>query len=252
MWVRRNPIEPDSYKTAFTDAISGAAPSSDYLTAIRLIFGVYNYMNTDIVAKSLTNINKNVRLELGNAAHVLGLPPSVDIVKHWDAFVVQHFDEIDKFIDKWLTERVKNNLEAIKIAIANKEALFRDLQKKEDPKQNPQIQQYAAAQRAEQNRLAAQQTAEEKKMKDFGTEIVDLKKVSKQGWSRAQKQAHKRKQDATEKAYMDARRKFGLARRGIHDLYSFSVKGIIENLKKDESRVTHYKQRVKGLKMPRP
>lgn len=103
-----------TFETAYENALSGARPSSDYLSAFRLVrfgscipkdfvklmiilsqtFGAFNYLNSAPIRSRMRNINDNIKLELSNAKAVTDhtIPDLDDL---WDEWTKKQFADMD-------------------------------------------------------------------------------------------------------------------------------------------------------------
>ncbi|KAF1961713.1 hypothetical protein CC80DRAFT_589225 [Byssothecium circinans] len=246
VWSFKDPMEEDKFKGAYEDASTGARPSSHYLSVIRMVFGVFNYMNTPIVSGNLRKINNDVKLELGNAGYVTK-DAKLDLVTPWNPFLTAHFDELEKRSRDWLKNKIELVLVDLRAALTKYNTMLDELEKKEDAKQNKQIQKYKDDQAAKEKTLQAQHSQDESKVREVEQEIKDLKE--KKNLSSSARDSEKLRLG---KKLLKAMQTAGRTQRSIHELYSSSVKDIIKNLKKDETLLLAWQKRVPGLKMPRP
>ncbi|KAK7185076.1 hypothetical protein DPSP01_002899 [Paraphaeosphaeria sporulosa] len=110
--------------------MSGIVPSSVFLSAIRIGFAVYHYMDT--VQENLKKIDMNLRIELSHAGALTG--QKVDLLPLWDAFLDNKFVEAEKHGKDWLTGRFERALKDITKTRKKYRALLTRMQKQEKGK----------------------------------------------------------------------------------------------------------------------
>lgn len=208
----------------------------------------------------MRSINVNIKLELSNAAYVTSKPNLPDLVPIWDSFLDQHFTKIENWGQKWIRERIAETLEALKIAITKYEKMFQERKKAEltaqkAPTGNKEKGKgpltYAEKQKQEQKELTTKLTQQARVAQQHKAELHTLEQMKTTGWDKKRRDAHREKVTAAKDNFFEAQKTHGITQRAIHELYSYSVKNIITNLKKDQERLMNYQEKINTLKMPR-
>jgi hypothetical protein len=81
--------------------------------------------------------------------------------------------------------------------------------------------------------------------------LLTLQKMSTRRMKEPQKEKRKIAIVVAKVDLFKAQREHGLTQRSIHELYSHSIKMIIENLRKDQSRLLAYQKAIPDLKLDR-
>ncbi|KAJ4983404.1 Killer toxin subunits alpha/beta 4 [Stagonosporopsis vannaccii] len=222
VWSLKEPMSASVYDLALADAMAGAVPSADFLSALRLTFGAYGYLNSPGVVTHMRNINKNIRLELANAGALYN-EPKVTLVTIWDAFMKVHFEAMDVAAKKWARARLFKTKSEIAVAIKKYTALADTLKKAET---GPDANKHATDQKKKQNTLKTALTKQNADVTAAQKKVVDAKKL--RATKRKPAGADKRVRDAR-KALLKAEKEVGKTQRKIHELYSHLVNLLVKN-----------------------
>ena len=192
-------------------------------------------------------INENIKLELSNVG-TLTNRPKIDLVPTWNAFMAQHFTQVENWGVTWLKARMPKTKTEIQTAMTKYRALYRQLKQQEG---SSKAAQYATSQKAKQTQLEKTLTDQKAVVAAVEKKIVTLRN-SRKGKTSAQKALINRDMDLAKKELKKEIKKQGLIQRSIHELYSNSVQQILQNLQADNTRVAEYERAIAGLKLTRP
>ncbi|KAL1641723.1 hypothetical protein SLS61_009997 [Didymella pomorum] len=238
LWSAKKALmEPETYKETVKNAVKGAVPSSDYLSALRLV---------NVMAK-FRDINNNIKLELSNVG-ALTNQPNVDLIPIWNAFLVDRISKAESWGTAWLASRFPETEKEIDAAIKKYRAMYRQLQQEES---GVKAAQHAASQKTRQNQLEQQLRAQATRRQAAEARVTTLRN-SRKGKTAAQKNTINNQISVAKKNVLTEMRAEGVIQRTIHELYAHSVNLILTNLLADQSRVVEYKRGMVGLKLTRP
>ena len=156
---------------------------------------------------------------------------------------------MEKFGKDWLRERAEFAKKQTKATSEKYRKLLRDLKQKETGKNAAQ---HAKDQEVAKKKFEAEVTKQKADVAAKDKAWAGLKAKPTKGMTDAQKKAHRALVAKAKKDLKVAERDQGVAERKIHELYASSVEQILENLRKDESRIANYEQLALGLKLARP
>lgn len=214
----------------------------------------------------MININENVIKELRNAVQITGAPVAQNLASMWQTFLGEKFDDIDAWAKKWTGERIDLAQKELKTTLAKYEKMFQEREKAELQAQK-EIKagkgskgkgkapaSYAEEQKQKHKALSTKLAQHSKDMRAYRAELRTLRatqKANAKDWTKPEKTAHEVKIDKVEMGIETAEKEFGRTQREIHELYSYSVKMIIKNLKKDQQRLLSFEKKIRTLNMPR-
>ena len=206
------------------------------------------------------SIDANIKLELSSAAYVTSEPNLPNLVIIWDSSLNQHFTKIEDWGQKWNQERIGETLKTLKIAIIKYEKMFQEGKKAElasqkalagNKKKGKRPLTYAEKQRQEQKELNTKLIQQVRAVQQSKTDLHTLRQTNKKGWDRSKKDAHEVKLFKAKQDLLKAQEAHGLTQRAIYDLYSYSAKNILTDLKKDKERLVNYQKQISTIKMLR-
>ncbi|KAL1597343.1 hypothetical protein SLS60_008927 [Paraconiothyrium brasiliense] len=214
----------------------------------------------------MVSINENVQKELRNAVQITGDPNVLNLVLMWDTFLEDRFAKIDEWAKAWTKNSIGLAQKEVKSALVKYEKMFRERENAEEQAQKvaktgkgskgngKATASYAEEQKKKRKTLSTKLAQQGKEMRAHREELRTLKatqKASTRKWKKPQREAHQVKINVKKEDIEDAERAYGVTQRAIHELYSYSVKMIITNLKKDQERLLNFERKVSTLKMPR-
>jgi hypothetical protein len=263
LWSRKQLMATADYDEAVAGAVDGSMPSSVFLSSLRLVsgliridccnadtkqtFGVYSYMNAPDIVDTMRTINTNIRLELSNAGS-LTKQPQVNLVPLWDAFLTQHFTDVETSAEAWLKARMPKAKTGVKDAIVKYQKLLRQLNQKQT---GPGAAAHAKTQKAKQTALEKELKAQTARRIQAEKDVVTLRGQRKNKTA-AQKTAIDKQIRAAKKDLRAEIKKEGSAQRKMHELYTYSVQKIVLNLKEDQKILAGFERAISGLKLTRP
>ncbi|OAG01526.1 uncharacterized protein CC84DRAFT_1262582 [Paraphaeosphaeria sporulosa] len=258
IWSGKAPMSATNFKTLVTKSLNGKLPSNGYLTALKMVFGVFDYMDQTVVTTNMRRVIANVGKELANvelmfdkanlpanvpAASVF--PAGADLQKEWTAYMKAHLSTISTKAQTWANTQITHALTELKKEIIVLEQTMKKLQALEK-KATPA---YKKNKQAAVKRLTTQIVKHKREVAAIAKKIVLLENQRKATPTtaltkqiKAQKKAWQRKVEAQ-----------AGAERQRAMLYSTSVKKVIAGLKQDEIILKAYKAQVTSdLVMPTP
>lgn len=214
----------------------------------------------------MININENVIKELRNAVQITGAPVAQNLASMWQTFLEEKFDNIDAWAKKWTGESIDLAQKELKTTLAKYEKMFQERKKAELQAQKgikagkgskgkgKAPASYAEEQKQKHKALSTKLAQHSKDMRAHRAELRTLRATQKahaNNWTKDEKSAQGHKIKEAEKDIGTAEEAFGRTQREIHELYSYSVKMIIKNLKKDQQRLLSFEKKIRALNMPR-
>ncbi|KAJ4334689.1 hypothetical protein N0V95_009112 [Ascochyta clinopodiicola] len=235
------------YDGMIDDAMKGAIPSGTFLSALRLVFGVYGYMTDSGVVAHLNSINGNIRKELSNAGALYN-EPRINLVPIWDDFFKAQFTKAEDHGKKWLLTRFPATETKIEASRKKCTRLATTLKKAEEGKDAAK---HADMQKKAQTELETKMKSQEGLVTTAKQTVADLKKLRTIGTA-AQKTGLAGKIIVAKKALHEEEKAVAITQRVIHELYSHSVNLIVKNLEKDSARVSNFEKAIAALKLTPP
>ncbi|KAJ4297982.1 hypothetical protein N0V90_005881 [Kalmusia sp. IMI 367209] len=191
------------------------------------------------LGRMLFTINDTIKLEPRSVKDIIGKPNLLDIVTLWSSFIYQH---LSKF---WVRKHIGGTLKQAKVFMKENDKLLEERETADDKRDNK----YTLAQRNKQKPLAAMLKTQKADITPKRKALLMLQ------MTKAQKDAHKDKIIEATNDLFEAQRKQRLTHREMremHELYSYSIKMIIKNLRKDQQRLLAYQKAILDPEMARP
>lgn len=212
------------------------------------MFGVFQYMNNDIVTRNMRHAIKNVETEFSNAKNVVDNQPlQENLGDEWKKWIQKHLDEMSEKARAWVNANIKEADDKINAQVKVLKATLKTLQTHE--KRGAPA--YKEKQKAEKDKLEKQMAKIKKELAAQQKDMLQLqaKVDAAQGTVRKDLRAQQRKKEkALEKklwAYGKVERKRAL-------LYSGSVRKVIQGFEGDKEIMAGYKRLVNAyLQMPK-
>ncbi|KAF9734472.1 Killer toxin subunits alpha/beta 4 [Paraphaeosphaeria minitans] len=258
VWSGKAPMSASNFKTLLKKSLNGKLPSNEYLTALKMVFGVFDYMDQTVVTTNMRRVIANVGKELANVKPMFDkanlsanvpagsvFPAGADLQKDWSAYMKSHLTTISTKAQTWANTQITHALAELKKEIFVLEQTMKKLQALEK-KATPA---YKKNKQAAVKRLTTQIVKHKREVAAIAKKIVLLEKQRKATPSSALTKQIK----AQKKAWQKKVEAQAGAERQRAMLYSTSVKKIIAGLKQDEIILKAYKGQVKSdLVMPTP
>ncbi|KAH6613040.1 hypothetical protein C7974DRAFT_380748 [Boeremia exigua] len=272
IWSKNNPMDRAKVKIYLEDAVSGALPSTYFLSVLRTTLATLKYLEHPTVSHRLQNDVKHVQIELSNIKQLTGKDVTsttgqvLDVPSLWAEFMNKHLAAMEKHSKDWLNDRIEEADRLYDTHMTSLKKLLAQLQ--QDEKKTGAAKTKYDSDRKDKNQklkveLKQKDTAVAKAVKDEAAArkvVIDIEVKIDAEPKQAQKKVIRTKEDlegkkklleGAERVHLEALRARNLMERKIHVLWPQTVQALVVNVKADQDQLAAYKLGVAKVKMPK-
>ncbi|KAJ4985095.1 mutanase [Stagonosporopsis vannaccii] len=272
LWSRTNPMDKGKLKIYLQDAVSGALPSTYFLSVLRTTLATFNYLEHPTVSRRMQNDVKHVQIELRNIKQLTGKDVTtttgqvLDMPSLWVEFMNKQLAAVEKFGKDWLNVQLK---EADRLYDTHMTSLKQQLAQlqQDDKKIGAAKTKYDSDRKTKTQKLEVElkqkDTAVAKAVKDEAAArkvVKDIEDKIDAEPKQAQKKVIRTKEDldgkkrlldGAERVHLEALRARNLKERELHVLWPQAVQALVANVKADQDQLAAYKLAVTKVKLPK-
>ena len=238
--------------------------------------GVFEYMNHAEVKSRMQLAIKNVETELSNIKELTG--EKTDIAALWRQWIEKHLVDMPTSAKKLLTAKVKLAESLLTPGLQKYDTMYKALDKKEGPKdpsgtvstqaahtkhfevqekEKKKIQTRIDNQKKEVKKKEDVVKATEKELTDLYRDIKEARAREKKAGPNTSKLEEKKENikktelPRQKKDLVAAQTTLSLAEREVDELYSHTVKQIVDGLKQDQATLKKFSTAIGKLAMPK-